>query len=158
MAAALRGIEVPHWVVAHGVEDVTPGVYRWPDLSTPLRTGDLRDELVRICLDQDLGGDAAYVAIAAIPTADLDDHTYREAQLAAGIVEGWLHLAAYALGAGATGMTFLDSEVPELLGTGDDLATLLFTCVGVPAYTSRAGGRPGAPVEVRPVTPRLRDS
>lgn len=66
-----------------------------------------------------------------------------------------MHLAAYTLGASASGMTFLDSEVPALLGEPDDLATLLFTCVGVPEYASRSGGRPGAPVEVRPVVPRL---
>jgi SagB-type dehydrogenase family enzyme len=155
VTAALRGIHVPHWVVVHGVDGVSPGVYRWPDLSTPVRAGDLRDELLRICLDQALGADAAYVVIAATPAAELDDRGYRDAQLAAGLVEGRLHLAAYALGASATGMTFFDTEVPALLGEPDNLATLLFTCVGVPEYTSRAGGRPGAPVEVRPVTPRL---
>jgi hypothetical protein len=53
-------------------------------------------------------------------------------------------------------MTFLDSEVPALLGERADLTTLLFTCVGVPQYASRAGGTPGAPVAVRPVIPRLR--
>jgi hypothetical protein len=42
-------------------------------------------------------------------------------------------------------MTFLDSEVPGLLGEPDDLVTLLFTCVGVPEYASRQGGTPGAP-------------
>ncbi len=52
-------------------------------------------------------------------------------------------------------MTFLDSEVPGPAGRVGDLAALLFTCVGVPGYASRAGGGPGAPVEVRPVTPRL---
>jgi hypothetical protein len=154
MRAALRGIDVPHWVVVHGVDDVAPGVYRWPDLGTALRPGPLRDELLRICLDQALAGDAAYVVISAVPGAALDDRGYREAQLAAGIVEGRLHLAAYALGATATGMTFLDSEVPALLGEPDDLVTLLFTCVGVGDYASRAGGGPGAPVEIRQVLPR----
>ena len=43
-------------------------------------------------------------------------------------------------------MTFLDSEVPALLGEAADLVTLLFTCVGVPEYRSRPGGRPGEPV------------
>ncbi|AGZ43071.1 hypothetical protein [Actinoplanes friuliensis] len=154
MAAALRGVPVPHWVAVHGVDDVTPGLYRWPD-TEPATTGDLRSELLRIGLDQSLAGDAAYVAIAAAPLAGLDDRSYRDAQLAAGLVEGRLHLAAYALGASASGMTFLDTEVPALLGAGDDLATLIFTCVGVPEYASRAGGGPGAPVAVRPVTPRL---
>ena len=45
-------------------------------------------------------------------------------------------------------MTFLDSEIPGLLGA--PLAGLLFTCVGVPAYRNRkGGGRPGAPVRRR---------
>ncbi len=103
------------------------------------------------------GADAAYVVIGATPLSTLDDRGYRDAQLAAGLVEGRLHLAAYALGASATGMTFLDSEVPALLGEPDDLATLLFTCVGVPEYASRAGGGPGAPVEIRPVAERFKD-
>ena len=34
MAAAMRGIDVPHWVVVHGVDDVASGIYRWPDLSS----------------------------------------------------------------------------------------------------------------------------
>ncbi len=157
MSAAMRGIEVPHWVVVHGVDDVAPGLYRWPDLSSPLRVGDLRDELERICLGQTLAADAAYVVIGAAPLSALDDRGYRDAQLAAGLVEGRLHLAAYALGASATGMTFLDSEVPALLGEPDDLATLLFTCVGVPEYASRAGGGPGAPVEIRSVAERFKD-
>ncbi|GAA2850539.1 hypothetical protein Acy02nite_33830 [Actinoplanes cyaneus] len=158
LAAALRGVHVPHWVVVHGVDGVTPGLYRWPDLEQPLRTGDQRDELLRICLDQALAADAAYVVIAAVPLAALDDRGYRDAQLAAGLVEGRLHLAVYALGASATGMTFLDSEVPGLLGEPDEVAALLFTCVGVAEYRSRPGGGPGAPVAVRTVTPRLGDS
>ncbi|WP_326558105.1 hypothetical protein [Micromonospora sp. NBC_01796] len=152
--AALRGIDVPHWVVVHGVDGNSPGVYRWPDLGRPVRSGDLRDELLRVCLDQGLAGDAAYVVVAAVPLAGLDDRGYRDAQLAAGLVEGRLHLAAYALGASASGMTFVDTEVPALLGEDEDLAALLFTCVGVPEYTGRRGGTPGAPTTFRPVQPR----
>ncbi|HEU0132633.1 MAG TPA: hypothetical protein VFQ85_16735, partial [Mycobacteriales bacterium] len=153
--AALRGIGVPHWVAVHGVDGVAPGVYRWPDLSAPIHSGDLRDELVRVAVGQGLAGEAAYVVMAATPHAHLDDRTYRDAQLAAGLVEGRLHLAAYALGASATGMTFVDSEVPALLGEGPDVLPLLFTCVGVPEYAARAGGGPGAPVPVRQVASRI---
>jgi len=154
LRAAMRGIDVAHWIVVHGVDDVAPGLYRWPDLNDPIRPGPLRDELLRICLDQSLAGDAAYVVIAATPPAGLDDRSYRDAQLAAGLVEGRLHLAAYALGATASGMTFLDSEVPALLGEPDDLVTLLFTCVGVGSYVSRPGGAPGAPTQVAIVSTR----
>ena len=162
MEVAMRGIDVPHWVVVHSVDGVEPGVYRWPDLTAAAvarrrRDETLRDELERICLGQSLAAEAAYVVISAADPASLDDRTYRDAQLAAGIVEGRLHLAAYACGIGASGMTFLDSEVPALLGEAPDLVTLLFTCVGVPEYRSRPGGRPGEPVTFTPVMPRMVD-
>jgi len=63
-----------------------------------------------------------------------------------------LHLAAYALGACASGMTFLDSDVPALLG--EPLDGLLCTCVGVLAYRSAPGGLPGAPAPIRQVRSR----
>jgi hypothetical protein len=152
MSVAVRSVGVPHWVVAHDVEGLTAGVYRWPDLQAPVRPGALRGELHRICLHQALARDAAFVAIAAAAIGRLDDREYREAQLAAGLAEGRLHLAAYALGASASGMTFIDSEVPPLLG--ESLDALLFTCVGVPDYASAAAGPPGAPSRVRMATPR----
>jgi hypothetical protein len=155
MGVAMRGIDVPHFVVVHDVEGLAPGVYRWPDLSTPTHPGELRHELYRVCADQGLGRDAAFVVIGAIDVGSLDDRGYREAQLAAGLVEGRLHIAAVALGASASGMTFLDSEIPGLLG--EPMDGLLFTCVGVPEYPSAVGGPPGAPTAVRMVTPRLDD-
>ena len=129
------------------MEGLQPGLYRWPSLSEPVRLGNLRDELFFVCLDQELGRDASFVVVAAVDLDRLDDRGYREAQLDAGLVEGRLHLAAYALGIGASGMTFLDSEIPRLLG--QPLAGLIFTCVGVPAYRNRPGGTPGAPREMR---------
>ncbi|HET7234806.1 MAG TPA: hypothetical protein VFK59_00040 [Actinomycetota bacterium] len=147
MGAAIRGVDVPHRVVVHDVEGHAPGVYRWPDLSAPMRPGAMREELYRVCLEQELARDAAFVVVAATDVGALDDREYREAQLAAGLVEGRLHLLAYGLGASASGMTFIDSEVPALLG--EPLDALLFTCVGVPGYASAAGGSPGAPTAVR---------
>ncbi len=146
LAAALRGIDVPHFVAVNGVEDLTPGLYRDHQL---LRKGNLRDELLWVTWDQDLGRDAAFVVMGATNLTTITDRGYREAQLHAGIVEGRLHIAAYALGIGATGMTFMDSEIEALLG--EPLQALLFTCVGVPIYRSKGGGRPGEPVKV--VTP-----
>jgi hypothetical protein len=155
LGVALRGIDIPHFVVVHAVDGVEPGVYRWPELTVPVRAGELRRELYRVALDQGLPRDAAFVVIGTADLSALDDREYRETQLAAGLVEGRLHLAAYALGAGASGMTFLDSEIPDLVG--EPLAGLLFTCVGVPEYRSKAGGLPGAPNEIRMITPRLDD-
>jgi hypothetical protein len=151
MGVAVRGLGVPHWVVVHDVGGLAPGVYRWPDLTAPVRAGALRDELYRVCLEQALGRDAAFVAIAAADVGRLSDAEYRDAQLAAGLAEGRLHLAAYALGASASGMTFDDSQVPALLG--ERLDGLLFTCVGVPRYPNAPAGPPGTPTRVRRVTP-----
>jgi nitroreductase len=153
LAVALRGIGLPHFVAVHDVDGVPPGLYRWPDLSEPVRGGDLRAELRRIALGQGLAGDAAFVVITAADLTSISDRRYRELQLAAGLVEGRLHLAAYALGYGASGMTFLDSEIPGLLQ--ENLAAMLFTCVGVPEYTNKPGGPPGEPVHVRQVVARV---
>jgi hypothetical protein len=105
-----------------------------------------------VALDQSLARDAAFVTIATADVARLSDHGYREAQLAAGLVEGRLHLVAYALGASATGMTFQDSDIPALLGARHD--GLIFTCVGVPGNTSKPAGLPGTPTAIRMVRPR----
>ena len=151
LGASLRGTKVPHFVAAHGIEGVDPGLYRWPDLDHPVRRGPLREALLWVCWDMDLARDAAFVVIAAIDIETLDDRGYREAQLDAGIVEGRLHLAAFALGLGASGMTFLDSEIEGLLG--EPLAALLITCIGLPTYRNKAGGPPGQPVSVLVPTP-----
>jgi hypothetical protein len=152
MAVAMRGIDVPHYVVCHSVEGVAPGVYRWPDLDRAVGPV-TREEMHRICYDQGLGADAAFVVIGAADLERVDGRRYRALQLAAGLVEGRLHLAAYALGLGASGMTFVDALIPDLLRA--PLSALLFTCVGVPEYRSKPGGRPGAPTPVKVPTPRM---
>jgi hypothetical protein len=152
MSAAMRGVDVPHWLVVHAVDGVDPGLYRWPDLATPVRTGISREDTYRVALEQGLAAEAAFIAVSAVPLADVDDRRYREVQLLAGLVEGRLHLMAYALGFAATGMTFRDADIPDLLG--EHVACLLWTCVGVPEYRSARGGAPGAPTTVRLTQPR----
>jgi hypothetical protein len=151
MLAAMRGIGVHHVVAVHAVDGVAPGIYRWPE-SEPRRAGDVRDELYRLAFEQELAQDAAFVTIGTADIGALDDRGYREAQLGAGIVEGRLHLLAYAMGAAASGMTFADSELESVIGERVD--GLILTCVGVPEYTSATGGSPGAPIEVRRIEPR----
>ncbi len=130
LRVALRGIDLPHFVAVHDVDGVPPGV----------------------SLDQGLSRDAAFVVFTAAEVASLDDRGYRAAQLAAGLVEGRLHLLAYAMGASATGMTLLGGEIPALVGTPPD--AIIFTCVGVPDYRATPGGPPGAPADVRPMQHR----
>jgi hypothetical protein len=146
LAASLRGTRVQHFIAVHAVDGLEPGLYRWPDLERPLRRGSLRDELWVTCFEQDLGRDASFVVMSAADLEGLDDCGYREAQLDAGVVEGRLDIAAYALGIGASGMTFLDSEIPALLG--EPLGGLLFTCVGIPIHRTKRAGTPRAPTDV----------
>ncbi len=152
MHLAMRGVDLPHFVVVHAVDGMASGLYRWPDMKTPIRLGELRDELYFVSLEQALARDAAFVVVSATRVDLLNEREYRDAQLMAGIVEGRLHLLAYALGACASGMTFLDSEIPALLG--EQMEALLFTCVGVADYQSAIGGMPGSPTEVRRVVGR----
>jgi hypothetical protein len=120
----------------------------------PLSEGDeaLRAAARHLCLDQPLGGDGAYTvfhcADVEAVTAALGDRGYRAALLEAGVVEGRLHLAAYSLGYGATGLTFYDDEVKRFFNTRAD--PMLVTAVGKPAYRSRPGGLPRRPVRMVP--------
>jgi hypothetical protein len=66
LAASLRGSQVPHFVAVHAVDGMAPGLYRWPELTSPVRAGDLRQELLHVCVDQTLGQDAAFVVIAVV--------------------------------------------------------------------------------------------
>lgn len=149
MALALRGVGIPHSVIVHAVDGLEPGVYAWPERL--VRPGALRDEAYRVALDQGLARDACFVVVGHTPPTD-DARAYRTAQLLAGLVGGRLHLAAPAFGAGANGMTFLDSEIAGLLGRDD--RSLLWTCVGIAEYRPKVGGMPGAATTVTMTTPR----
>ena len=86
LTLALRGIDIEHWVAVHAVDGLEPGIYRWPELDKPVRAGSeeqMRAELHRVCLEQALGRDAAFVAVAATDVTQLSDRAYRHAQLAA---------------------------------------------------------------------------
>ena len=155
MTVATRGVDVPHWVGVNAVDGVPSGIHRWPGLDPPVRALDeqaTREALYSAALEQGLAGDAAFVAISGVELDTVDDHRYREVQLDAGLVEGRLHLMAVTLGYGASGMTFRDSDIADLLG--EDVACLLWTCVGVPEYRTRRSGAPGSPAEVSIVWPR----
>jgi len=151
MLAAMRGVDVSHSIAVHAVDDMASGIYRWPE-RVARRTGDVRNELYHLAFEQELAQDAAFVTIGTADIGALDDRGYREAQLGAGIVEGRLHLLAYALGAAASGMTFADTELEGVLGVRVD--GLMLTCVGAPEYPSAIGGPPGSPTEVRRVEAR----
>ena len=133
---------MPHFVAVHAVDGVEPGLYRWPDLAAPLAAATCATSCSASAATRTSGATPPSSSSAPPTSSALDDRGYREAQLDAGIVEGRLHLAAYALGHRRLG-----DDVPRLRdrrrSLGEPLAGLLFTCVGVPTYRSRPGGAPG---------------
>jgi SagB-type dehydrogenase family enzyme len=155
MAAATRPVRsdfVPphatlleHFLAVHAVQGLRPGAYRWSEGEFQLlRAGAERDRTRSLCLGQDLGGDAAATVFHCAQLEPilqaLGARGYRAAQLEGGVAAERLQLAAFALGVGATGLTFLDDEVSAFFGTR--AAPMLTVAVGVPAYRARPGRRP----------------
>ncbi len=128
------------YLIANAVEGLPPGTYVLdPDGAglRLLRAGELRAEAGRLALGQDLGADAA---VDVYFLADLErvlgrygNRGYRAVQLEASINAGRLYLASYALGLGATGLTFFDDEVTELFSPhGGGKSPMFLLALGVP--------------------------
>ncbi|HKZ26259.1 MAG TPA: hypothetical protein VJ398_10760, partial [Acidimicrobiia bacterium] len=145
-----RGTLLEHYVNVHAVDGVRPGAYRWEHGMMEFIANDHppREAGRLLCLDQPLGGDSAYTVFhnaALDPILDvLGSRGYRAVQLEAGIVSGRLALSAFALGLGATGLTFIDDLVSRYFQTAT--APMLVTSVGVPDTPPAPAGRPGEPV------------
>jgi SagB-type dehydrogenase family enzyme len=134
-----------HLLAVHAVQGLPPGAYRWREgVFQLLRAGAERGRTRSLCLGQDLGGDAAATVFHCAQLEPilqgLGTRGYRAAQLEGGIAAERLQLAAFALGLGATGLTFLDDEVSAYFGTR--AVPMLTVAVGVPAYGARPGKRP----------------
>ena len=69
------------------------------------------------------------------------DRGYRAAQLEGGILGGKVYLAAYALGCGATGLTFLDDDVTDFFSPdAAGKAVMFLIAVGHSARRARMSG------------------
>jgi hypothetical protein len=145
---------VEHLVNVQAVDAAEAGGYRYTasgGFEPRTSVDDARRAGRRLCLDQPLGGDAAYTVFHAAALDPLlgawGGRAYRVAQLEAGVVAGRLAMNAVALGAGATGLTFYDGLVSRYFRT--TAAPLLATAVGLPATAPAPTGTPGRPVELR---------
>lgn len=108
------------YVIVLAVDGLEPGTYvfdREHEALALLRAGEFRREAGHLGLDQDLPGDAAvdifWLTDLEASFARFGDRGYRAAQLEAAIEGGKTYLATYALGLGATGLTFYDDEVTD---------------------------------------------
>ncbi len=119
-------------VIANAVDGVEPGAYAAVWGMQQIAFGNLREKAKFLCLEQDLGGDAAATLFLMTDLEDaaatLGPRSYRAAQLNAGIVGGRIYLSAYASGLGATGLTFYDEEVRSFFQT--EAEPMLVVAVG----------------------------
>ncbi|MBV9894950.1 MAG: SagB family peptide dehydrogenase [Chloroflexi bacterium] len=127
------------YLIVNAVDGLASGTYVWNratrDLQ-PLRLGEFRREATYLDLGQELAGDAALNAYWLVNLGQLDDRSYRAAQLSAAIEGGKLYLAAYALHLGATGLTFFDDDVTDFFSPHAAGKSVMFlTAVGVPFRT-----------------------
>ena len=135
---------VETYVIANAVRGLDPGAYHYdPAASTlvPLTRGDMRRTAGFLCLEQPLAYDAGavlfYLADLEGLGRRLGERGYRLAELEAGVRAGRAYLAAYAIGRGATGLTFYDREVTRAFSPhAHGLAPLLVVAVGIPAGRS----------------------
>jgi SagB-type dehydrogenase family enzyme len=160
-AAGDGGPLVDTYLLVHAVDGLPAGAYVHEPSARGLRllrAGAFREEGAYLCLEQALGGDASAVVFFL---ADLGrvldvygDRGYRAANLAAGLLGGRMYLAAYALGLGASGLTFYDDDVVRFFSPDAASKDAIFvTALG---RSSRAG-RPrglarleGTPVRLAP--------
>ncbi|MFQ5829554.1 MAG: SagB/ThcOx family dehydrogenase [Candidatus Methylomirabilia bacterium] len=106
------------YLIVNAVEGLEAGAYcYWPGLHAVelVKPGEFRREAGFLCLEQALGADASFVIFFLADLGPIleryGNRGYRLANLAAGLIGGRSYLAAYALGFGASGLTFYDGEV-----------------------------------------------
>jgi len=135
------------YLIVNAVDGLPSGSYfhRWRERSLDkLKDGQLRRVAGHLCLEQELGADASIVFFLM---SDLNsvlsrygNRGYRASQFEAGVMAGRIYLAAYALGLGATGLTFYDDDVTEFFSPhAKEKSCVLVVAVGVPAYKARPG-------------------
>ena len=128
------------FVAVSGVKDLDEGCYYYAPKAQELRQirfKNFRRELHYLCLEQNLGRDAAAVVFH---TADLQnaiarwgDRAYRYLHMDAGHLGQRLNLAAIRLSLGVSGIAgFFDDQVNELLSIPTDEAVIYITTLGRP--------------------------
>jgi SagB-type dehydrogenase family enzyme len=150
------------YLSVHAVEGLPSGTYVYHPGKKALellQRGELRGEAAHLCLGQDLGGDASvtffFLADLKAILERYGNRGYRLVQMEAGISGGKLYLGAYALGRGATGLTFFDDDVVRFFSPhAAGLEAIFVVAMGAPATSAAPVGRmvrlsPGEPVDIK---------
>lgn len=136
VAGALNDV----YVIVNAVDQLPSGTYVFHPARQELellRAGEFRREATYLDLGQELAGDASvnFYLLADLESifARYGNRGYRAAQLDGAIIGGRLYLAAYALGLGATGLTFFDDDVTEFFSPHAQGKSVMFlVAAGVP--------------------------
>ncbi|HEV8674868.1 MAG TPA: SagB/ThcOx family dehydrogenase [Methylomirabilota bacterium] len=135
------------YLLVHAVEGLPAGAYVFDSARRglrQLRAGEFRQEGGYLCLEQALGADASavvfFVADLGAVLARYGDRGYRAVNLLAGLYGGRMYLAAYALGLGASGLTFYDDEVVRFFSPDAAGKDAIFVTALGRAWRGRPGG------------------
>ena len=129
------------YIIVNDVEGLPCGSYVYhPDEGALelLREGESRDEAGDLGLGQALPADASANVFFLTDLAPIlerfGNRGYRVAQLEAAINGGRLYLATYALGLGATGLTFFDDDVTDFFSPhAEGKSAMFLVALGHPA-------------------------
>lgn len=132
------------YLIVNAVQGLPAGAYVYHrDRSSleQLDAGDFRERAGYLGLEQQLAHNAAvnlyYLAALDPILARFGNRGYRAVQLEAGILGGKVYLAAYALGLGATGLTFYDDDVIQFFSPhAAGKSTIFLMTVGHPRKRS----------------------
>ena len=132
------------YLIVNAVDELASGAYYYSrdrHALFPIKTGDFRAQAGYLCLEQALGADCSvllcYMADLDRALGALGNRGYRDAHLEAGIHGGEAYLSSYALGRGATGLTFYDDDTTKFfLPHSSGKSPMLMVAVGVPAATA----------------------
>ena len=133
------------YLIVNAVDGLASGGYVYhPETGEleQLLEGDQRFIAGHLGLNQALAHDAAvncyFMTDLAAVTDSMGARGYRAAQLDASIRAGRLYLSAYAMGLGATGLTFFDDEVTQFFSPHAAGKSVMFlTLLGVPQKRRR---------------------
>jgi SagB-type dehydrogenase family enzyme len=132
------------YLIVNAVRGVEPGAYvydRAREALGLLAAGHFRRRAGHLGLGQSLPAEAAadvfWLADLAPALARFGNRGYRAAALEAGIEGGKAYLAAYALGLGATGLTFFDDDVTDFFSPHAAGKSVMFlVALGRPARST----------------------
>jgi len=129
------------YLIVNAVDGIEAGAYRYDRASGALeliKRGEFRGNAGYLCLEQAVGLDCSvlvcYMAALERALATLGNRGYRDLHLEAGLLGGRACLGAFALGHGATGLTFYDDDTASFFGPGcDNKSPILMVALGMPA-------------------------